>query len=70
LLTGVLGMAGNMTFYEALGQGGKAAVVVPLTTLYPMVTLALAALFLGETIGARQWAGIALALLAIFMLGG
>jgi len=70
LSTGVLGMAGNMTFYEALGQGGKAAVVVPLTTLYPMVTLALAALFLGETIGARQWVGIALALLAIFMLGG
>jgi uncharacterized membrane protein len=69
-LTGVLGTVGNMTFYEALGQGGKAAIVVPLTTLYPMVTLALAALFLRETIGRRQWAGILLALVAILMLGG
>lgn len=69
-LTGVLGIVGNMTFYEALGQGGKAAIVVPLTTLYPMVTLALAALFLRERVGGRQWAGILLALLAILMLGG
>ena len=69
-LTGVLGTVGNMAFYEALGQGGKATVVVPLTTLYPMVTLALAALFLGERIGRRQWAGILLAMLAILMLGG
>ena len=69
-LTGVLGTVGNMTFYEALGRGGKATIVVPLTTLYPMVTLALAATFLGERIGGRQWAGILLALLAILMLGG
>ncbi len=69
-LTGVLATVGNMTFYEALGKGGQAAIVVPLTTLYPMVTLALAALLLGERIGGRQWAGILLALLAILMLGG
>jgi uncharacterized membrane protein len=68
-LTGVLGAVGNMTFYEALRQGGKAAIVVPLTTLYPMVTLALAALFLREKIKVRQWAGILLALIAILILG-
>lgn len=68
-LTGVLGTIGNMTFYEALSEG-KAAIVVPLTTLYPMVTLVLAALLLKETIKARQWAGILLAVTAILILGG
>jgi len=68
-LTGVLGAVGNMTFYEAL-RHGKAAIVVPLTTLYPMVTLALAVVFLGEKIKARQWTGILLALIAILILGG
>ena len=69
-LTGILGTMGNMTFYEALSQGGKASIVVPLTPLYPMVTLAMAASLLRETIKARQWAGIVLAIIAILILGG
>ena len=53
-------------FYWALA-GGKASVVVPLTALYPVVTLGLALLILGERLSLRQSIGVALALTAIFL---
>ncbi|MEW5978423.1 MAG: DMT family transporter [Acidobacteriota bacterium] len=70
LLTGILGAAGNVTFYEALRQGSKASVIVPLTTLYPMVTVVMALALLKERINGYQIAGIGLAIAAIVILGG
>lgn len=67
LLTGLLGGVGNITFYMALVRG-KASIVVPLTTLSPLVTVLLAVLVLRERINRRQWAGIAMAMAAIYLL--
>ena len=45
----------------------KAATVVPLTALSPIVTIALAALFLGETLNRIQMVGVSLSLVAIYL---
>ena len=65
LLIGLLGGAanglGSWALFEALERVAKASVAVPLTALYPLVTIVLARIFLAETLTLRQWAGIALA---------
>ena len=70
LLAGMT-IIGNFTFYTALSKG-KASVVVPLTALYPIVTVLLAFLILKETINFMQAFGILLAILSILLisLGG
>ena len=67
VLTGLLGGWGNVAFYMAL-EKGKASVVVPLTSLQPLVTVLVAALVLKERITPRQGLGLALALVAIYLL--
>jgi transporter family protein len=66
--TGVLGGTGNIAFCLALASGGKAAVVVPLVGLAPLVTVILAALWLKESITRIQMAGLVLALISIYLL--
>lgn len=67
-LTGILGGLGNLAFFQALVKGGEASIVAPVTALFPMVTVLLAVLFLKERIGRTQWAGLALAFVAIYLL--
>ena len=65
LMVALLGFTyglGNMTVLFAYRQGGKASVVTPLCSLYPLVTIPLAIVLFGEKIETHQWAGIALAL--------
>ncbi len=69
-LTGVCGGVGNIAFFEALTEGQKASIVVPMTALYPMVTVLLAMIFLGEKMNRYQWLGLSLAIGAIIILGG
>ena len=40
-ITGVLGGTGNIAFFKAFTEGGKASVVVPATSLSPLVTVIL-----------------------------
>jgi transporter family protein len=47
---------------------GAASIVVPLTALYPLVTVLLGYLFLGERLNPTQWLGVFLALVAAFLL--
>jgi bacterial/archaeal transporter family protein len=72
LLVGLLGGAanglGSWALFEALEKGAKASVAVPLTALYPLVTIVLAQIFLTETLTLRQWVGIALAVIGGAML--
>ncbi len=68
VLLGVLFGLGNLTLLAAYGSGGKASVVTPLAGLYSMVTIPLAIVLLGERIGIRDGAGIALALVAVIAL--
>jgi drug/metabolite transporter (DMT)-like permease len=67
VLTGMIGGSGNLTLYQALRLGGEASVVFPLTGMYPLVTLILARLLLKEKINRIQAAGVALAMIAIYL---
>ena len=67
-LTGILGGTGNIAFFQAFVAGGKASIVTPVTALFPIVTVLLALTFLRERIGKTQWAGLALAFVAIYLL--
>ena len=64
---GLLTCAGNIAYYHALNSGAQAATVVPLTALYPLVTVILAVLFLRERLNAVQKAGIVLSFIAIWL---
>ena len=66
-LTGVLGTVGLLTFYLAL-EHGKASLVVPLTGLYPVLTVVLSILFLGEHITRMQTAGVVCAVVAVGLI--
>ena len=67
-LTGVLGGTGNIAFFRALVVGGQASVVVPVTALFPLVTVILALAVLRERLGLLQKIGLALALIAIYLI--
>ncbi|HEV2492474.1 MAG TPA: DMT family transporter [Terriglobia bacterium] len=67
-LTGVLGGTGNIAFFMAFSEGGKAAVVVPATSLSPLVTVILGYFILKERASGYQKAGLALAMVAIYLL--
>jgi bacterial/archaeal transporter family protein len=54
-------------FLKALASG-PAAVVVPLTSLYPVITVALGVTFLQESLTLRHLAGIILAAAAVWLL--
>jgi transporter family protein len=68
LLAGTFGTLGYIFMVKALEAGGKASVVVPLTSLYPAVTVILAYLALGERISPSRALGVALAIAAIYLL--
>ncbi len=59
---------GNLAVIAAFAAGGKASVISPLSNLYPIISLPLLIL-LGDRIGPREWAGIALALVGAVGLG-
>lgn len=67
--TGIISAAGNVAFFGALSKGGPASTVVPISGLYPLVTVLAAVLFLKEKMNRVQVAGIGLALAAIILLG-
>jgi len=67
VLTGLLGGLGNLAFFAAL-ERGSASVVVPLTSLSPLVTVLVGVAALKESMRPRQWFGVVLALLAIYLL--
>lgn len=67
LAGGIVTCLGNVSYYSALAAGGKAALVVPLTALYPLVTILLAVVFLRERLSWIQGAGLVLSLAAIWL---
>jgi len=64
---GMLAGAANTAYYHALQLGGKAATLVSLTALYPIVTVLLAMIFLKERLNRVQLVGILLSLAAIWL---
>ena len=67
LAAGLLGCLGNLACFEAMSAGGKAAAVIPLTSLYPITTVFLALVFLKERPTLIQTLGIGLSILAIWL---
>src|SRR6185436_627174 len=61
-LSGVLVCLGNIAYYHALNLGGKAATVVSITALYPLITALLAMLLLKERLNEFQIFGIGLSI--------
>jgi drug/metabolite transporter (DMT)-like permease len=59
---------GNLAVLAAYARGGQAAVIAPLSNLYPLVSVPVAVLFLREEIGAREWAAIGTAMLSVLAL--
>ena len=68
LAAGLVAGLGNLGYYQAVGLGAAASVAVSLTALYPVVTIAIAFIFLRERPGPIQLLGIGTALGAIYLL--
>ena len=68
LLGGVLSCLGNIPYFRVLNSGAKAATVIPITALYPLVTVMLAVPLLKERLNRFQITGIVLSLTAIYLL--
>ncbi|HEX7588240.1 MAG TPA: DMT family transporter [Anaerolineae bacterium] len=67
VVAGMLGVLGTVTFYVLL-RVAPASVVVPLSALYPVVTVVLAFFFLHEDLSLTRVAGLVCALAAVWLL--
>jgi len=65
---GLAGTLGYFLLILALKWGGKASIVIPLSALYPAVTVILSRIFLGEEVSMKQYLGIFLAIVAIVLI--
>lgn len=70
LISGVLAIVGNVAVFQAFSSGGLAAIVIPLTNLYPLVTIVIAILVFKEKLNGLNALGILLAIPAVVMLSG
>jgi drug/metabolite transporter (DMT)-like permease len=69
-VSGLFAGVGDLCYYLALQSGADAAIAIPLISLYPLVTLTLAFFWFKERLNRAQAIGIALAVVAIFLLSG
>src|SRR3954469_21627055 len=65
---GALNGLGAWTSFRALESGGKASIVISLISLYPLLTVVLAVLLLGERLTMMQTAGAITAIAAAILL--
>lgn len=68
ILAGSANGLGTWFLFAALERGAKASVAIPLTALYPVVTVVFAYFILRERLAILDWVGVALALGAGAML--
>jgi uncharacterized membrane protein len=64
---GLLGAGGQLLLFQAL-RTGPAYLVFPFISLFPIVTIICSWLILHEKANRKQWWGVGLALIAIFLL--
>jgi len=69
-VSGLIAAAGNIFFYLALEAGAETAIAVPLTNVYPLVTIAIAWVWFGERLNRVQALGLVFAVGAILLLSG
>lgn len=68
ILAGTVNGLGTWFLFAAFERGAKASVAIPLTALYPLVTVVLAYVLLSERLDTWEWVGVTLALCAGAML--
>jgi len=68
ILAGAVNGFGTWLLFASLERGAKASVAIPLTALYPLVTVLLALLFLHERLSVREWLGVGLAIIGGVLL--
>jgi len=68
IVGGALNGLGAWTSFRALESGGKASIVISLISLYPLLTVGLAVIFLGERLNWQQTAGAVVAIAAAILL--
>ena len=64
---GVCGHTGNLMLLQSLSGGGDSSIVLPLTGMFPLVTVILAVVLLKERMNTVQVGGIVLALAALYL---
>lgn len=69
-IAGCFAIAGNVAVFYAFSKGGQASIVIPVTNLYPLVTILIAVLAFKERLNIVNIAGILLAVPAILLLSG
>jgi transporter family protein len=65
---GALNGLGAWTSFRALESGGKASIVISMISLYPLLTVGLAVIFLGERLTGKQLTGAVVAIAAAILL--
>jgi transporter family protein len=68
LMSGFLSNLGAFGLYAALRKGGKASVVVPLVSLYPLIVIVVSPFLLHETLTLTQGLGAICALTSVVLL--
>jgi len=69
-VSGLIAAAGNIAFYLALENGADTSIAIPLTNIYPLVTIAIAYFWFKERLNIVQCMGILLAVIGITLLSG
>jgi transporter family protein len=64
--SGIVSCLGNIGLFYLFSRGAKAATIIPITALYPAVTVLLAIPILKERVSTAHWVGILLSLIAIY----
>jgi len=64
---GLLGAGGQLLLFQALKEG-PAYIIFPFISLYPTLTILLSVMILKERTSVLKWAGIGIALIAIYFL--
>jgi uncharacterized membrane protein len=59
---------GNFAILAAFARSGKAAIITPLSSLYPIISVPIAVLLLREKVGTRELIGIGFALASVAAL--
>lgn len=70
IISGIFAVTGNVAVFQAFSSGGLAAIVIPLTNLYPLVTIGIALLVFKEKLNWINGIGILIAIPAVVMLSG
>jgi len=68
ILSGFLNALGSWFLFLSLESGAKASVAVPLTGLFPLITVVLGVSILHERPSAMEWVGVGCALLCGILL--